>query len=170
MKKFFKTTLACMLALLIVGLILPIVGISIIAGVVASSGADSTIEKNSVLFLDLNGVIEERAVENPLASIMDSELKNYGLDEILAAIKEAKANENIKGIYLQAGAVEGASGASLEEIRVELASFKESGKFIVAYGDQYSQGLYYLATIADKVILKPQGSISWHGLASTPVF
>ena len=170
MKKFFKTTLACMLALLIVGLILPIVGISIIAGVVASSGADSTIEKNSVLFLDLNGVIEERAVENPLASIMDSELKTYGLDEILAAIKEAKANENIKGVYLQAGAVEGASGASLEEIRGELASFKESGKFIVAYGDQYSQELYYLATIADKLILNPQGSIGWHGLASTPVF
>lgn len=170
MKKFFKTTLACMLALLIVGLILPIVGISIIAGVVASSGADSTIEKNSVLFLDLNGVIEERAVENPLASIMDSELKTYGLDEILAAIKEAKANENIKGIYLQAGAVEGASGASLEEIRGELASFKESGKFIVAYGDQYSQELYYLATVADKLILNPQGSIGWHGLASTPVF
>lgn len=170
MKKFFKTTLACMLALLIVGLILPIVGISIIAGVVASSGADSTIEKNSVLFLDLNGVIEERAVENPLASIMDSELKTYGLDEIIAAIKEAKANENIKGIYLQAGAVEGASGASLEEIRGELASFKESGKFIVAYGDQYSQELYYLATVADNLILNPQGSIGWHGLASTPVF
>ena len=170
MKKFFKTTLACMLALLIVGLILPIVGISIIAGVVASSGADSTIEKNSVLFLDLNGVIEERAVENPLSSIMDSRLKTCGLDEILAAIKEAKANENIKGIYLQAGAVEGASGASLEEIRGELASFKESGKFIVAYGDQYSQELYYLATIADKLILNPQGSIGWHGLASTPVF
>ena len=170
MKKFFKTTLACMLALLIVGLILPIVGISIIAGVVASSGADSTIEKNSVLFLDLNGAIEERAVENPLASIMDDEFKTYGLDEIIAAIKEAKANENIKGIYLQAGAVEGASGASLEEIRGELASFKESGKFIVAYGDQYSQELYYLATIADKLILNPQGSIGWHGLASTPVF
>ena len=170
MKKFFKTTLACMLALLIVGLILPIVGISIIAGVVASSGADSTIEKNSVLFLDLNGVIEERVVENPLATIMTDEFKSYGLDEILAAIKEAKANENIKGIYLQAGAVEGASGASLEEIRGELASFKESGKFIVAYGDQYSQELYYLATVADKLILNPQGSIGWHGLASSPIF
>ena len=156
--------------MLIVGLILPIVGISIIAGVVASSGADSTIEKNSVLFLDLNGVIEERVVENPLATIMTDEFKSYGLDEILAAIKEAKANENIKGIYLQAGAVEGASGASLEEIRGELASFKESGKFIVAYGDQYSQELYYLATVADKLILNPQGSIGWHGLASSPIF
>ena len=170
MKKFFKTTLACMLALLIVGLILPIVGISIIAGVVASSGADSTIEKNSVLFLDFNGIIEERTVENPLASIMNDGLKSYGLDEILAAIKEAKSDKNIEGIYLQAGSVEGISSASLEEIRGELESFKESGKFVVAYGDQYSQGLYYLATVADKVILNPQGSIGWHGLASSPIF
>ncbi|MBR5592899.1 MAG: signal peptide peptidase SppA [Bacteroidaceae bacterium] len=170
MKKFFKTTLAYALALIIAGLLLPIVGIGIVAGIAASSSESGDIEKNSVLFLDLNGVIEERAVENPLASIMDDEFKSYGLDEILAAIKEAKANENIKGIYLQAGAVEGASGASLEEIRGELASFKESGKFIVAYGDQYSQELYYLATVADKVILNPQGSIAWHGLASTPVF
>ena len=170
MKKFFKTTLACMLALLIVGFILPIVGISIIAGVVASSGADSTIEENSVLFLDFNGSIEERAVENPFASMMNDEFKSYGLDEIIAAIKEAKINKDIKGIYLQAGVVEGISSASLEEIRGELESFKESGKFVVAYGDQYSQGLYYLATVADKVILNPQGSIGWHGLASSPIF
>ena len=170
MKKFFKTTLAYALALIIAGLVLPIVGIGIVAGIAASSSESGDIEKNSVLFLDLNGVIEERAVENPLSSIMDSKLKTYGLDDIIAAIKEAKANENIKGIYLQAGAVEGASGASLEEIRGELASFKESGKFIVAYGDQYLQELYYLATVADKLILNPQGSIGWHGLASTPVF
>ena len=170
MKDFFKTTFACVLAMVIAGIVLIIAGTSIIAGALTSSDDKGEIERNSVLFLDLNGAIEERTDENPLASIMDSELKTYGLDEILAAIKEAKANENIKGIYLQAGAVEGASGASLEEIRGELASFKESGKFIVAYGDQYSQGLYYLATIADKVILNPQGSISWHGLASTPVF
>ena len=170
MKEFFKTTFACVLAMVVAGIILLFVGIGIVVGIVTSSDDKGEIEKNSVLFLDLNGVIEERAVENPLASIMDSELKTYGLDEIIAAIKEAKANENIKGIYLQAGAVEGASGASLEEIRGELASFKESGKFIVAYGDQYSQELYYLATVADKLILNPQGNIGWHGLASTPVF
>ncbi len=156
--------------MVVAGIIFFIVGIGIVVGIVTSSDDKGEIEKNSVLFLDLNGAIEERAVENPLASIMDDEFKTYGLDEIIAAIKEAKNNGNIKGIYLQAGAVEGASGASLEEIRGELASFKESGKFIVAYGDQYSQELYYLATIADKVILNPQGSISWHGLASTPIF
>ena len=170
MKGFLKTTLACILALVIAGFILPFVVIGFIAGILASSGESGVIEKNSVLFLDFNGTIEERVVENPLATIMTDEFKSYGLDEILAAIKEAKANENIKGIYLQAGAVEGASGASLEEIRGELASFKESGKFIVAYGDQYSQELYYLATVADKLILNPQGSIGWHGLASSPIF
>ena len=170
MKSFFKTTLACVLALVIAGVVLPFVLVGFIAGIVASTGADSTIEKNSVLFLDFNGIIEERTVENPLASIMNDGLKSYGLDDIIAAIKEAKSDKNIEGIYLQAGSVEGISSASLEEIRGELESFKESGKFVVAYGDQYSQGLYYLATVADKVILNPQGSIGWHGLASSPIF
>ena len=171
MKAFFKTTFACVLGIVIAGLILPIVGIMLVAGIVASSvGGNGEIEENSILFLDLNGAIEERAQENPFASLMNDDFNSYGLDEIIDAIKEAKSNKDIKGIYLQAGAVEGASGASLEEIRGELASFKESGKFVVAYGDQYSQELYYLATIADKVILNPQGSIAWHGLASTPVF
>ena len=170
MKSFLKTTLACVLALVIAGLILPFVLVGFVAGIVSSSGESGVIEKNSVLFLDFNGSIEERAVENPLASIMNDEFKSYGLDEIIAAIKEAKINKDIKGIYLQAGVVEGISSASLEEIRGELESFKESGKFVVAYGDQYSQGLYYLATVADKVILNPQGSIGWHGLASSPIF
>lgn len=171
MKNFFKTALACLLAIVITTVVFILMGIGAVSGIVASFMKDvGKIEKNSILFLDLNGSVEERVEENPLASIIDSEHNFYGLDEIIAAIKEAKANENIKGIYLQAGAVEGASGASLEEIRGELASFKESGKFIVAYGDQYSQELYYLATVADKLILNPQGSIAWHGLASSPIF
>ena len=170
MKDFFKTTFACILGMLIAGVVLPIVGIMAIAGIVASTASSGEIEKNSVLFLDFNGTLEERAVENPLASIMGNEFNSYGLDDILAAIKEAKKDKNIEGLYLQAGAMDGASSASLEEIRGELQSFKESGKFIVAYGDQYSQGLYYLATVADKLILNPQGSIAWRGLASTPIF
>ena len=170
MKDFFKTTFACILGMLIAGVVLPIVGIMAIAGIVASTASSGEIEKNSVLFLDFNGTLEERAVENPLASIMGNEFNSYGLDDILAAIKEAKKDKNIEGLYLQAGAMDGASSASLEEIRGELQSFKASGKFIVAYGDQYSQGLYYLATVADKLILNPQGSIAWRGLASTPIF
>ena len=100
MKSFLKTTLACVLALVIAGLILPFVGIGIISGIVSSSGDSGVIEKNSVLFLDLNGTIEERTVENPLATIMNDEFKSYGLDEIIAAIKEAKGDKNIEGIYL----------------------------------------------------------------------
>ena len=169
MKGFLKNTFACVLGVVIAGLVLPIVGIAVIAGIAAPAG-NGEIEKNSVLFLDLNGTIEECAEENPFSSMMNDEFKSYGLDEIISAIKEAKRNENIEGIYLQAGVVDGASSASLEEIRGELESFKESGKFVVAYGDQYSQELYYLASVADKVILNPQGSIAWHGLASSPVF
>lgn len=170
MKEFLKITFACVLGMLIAGVILPVVGINIISGIVAPSSGKGDIKKNSVLFLDFEGTLEERAEENPLTSIMGDNLKTYGLDEIIAAIKEAKSNGDIEGIYLQAGVVEEASSATLEEIRGELESFKESGKFVVAYGDQYSQGLYYLASVADKVILNPQGNIAWHGLASTPIF
>ena len=170
MKSFFKTFFASVLGMVIAGIILFFVGVNAIVGIFASSDDTGDIEKNSVLFLDFNGVLEERAVKNPLASVMNAEQKSYGLDEIVAAIKEAKTNKDIKGIYLQAGVLESASSATLEEIRSELESFKESGKFIVAYGDQYLQGLYYLASVADKLILNPQGSIAWRGLASTPIF
>ena len=170
MKSFFKTFFASVLGMVIAGIILFFVGVNAIVGIFASSDDTGDIEKNSVLVLDFNGVLEERAVKNPLASVMNAEQKSYGLDEIVAAIKEAKTNKDIKGIYLQAGVLESASSATLEEIRSELESFKESGKFIVAYGDQYLQGLYYLASVADKLILNPQGSIAWRGLASTPIF
>lgn len=170
MKGFLKTTLACVLGMIIAGGFLLFLGINLIAGIATFSSEKGEIEKNSILFLDFNGTLGERVVENPIASIMNEDQKNYGLDEILYAIKEAKRNGDIAGIYLQAGNFGGASSASLEEIRSELQSFKESGKFIIAYGDCYSQGLYYLATVADKVILNPQGRIEWHGLASTPIF
>lgn len=171
MKDFFKTTLASVLGMVIAGVIIVTVGVNMLSGIVTSLMDDvGDIEKNSVLFLDFNGALEERIEENPLASIMNGDLDTYGLDEILAAIKEAKVNKNIEGIYLQMGVIDEASSASLEEIRGELESFKESGKFIVAYGDQYSQGLYYLATVADKIILNPYGNIAWHGLASSPIF
>ena len=94
---------------------------------------------------------------------------SYGLNDILSSIKKAKENDKIKGIYIQPSYL-ATSFASLEEIRNALQDFKESGKFIVAYADQYTQGMYYLASVADKVIINPQGNISWHGLASQPVF
>ena len=168
MKEFFKIMLACMVSIVVVGIMLPIFGVVSIIGAV-SSDSSNEIKENSVLFLDLQGTLEERTQETPFASIMGDDFQTSGLDDIIASIKEARSNDNITGIYLQAGAME-ASAASLEEIRGELESFKESGKFIIAYGDQYSQGMYYLATVADKVIVNPSGSIAWHGLVSQPIF
>ncbi|MBR4065937.1 MAG: signal peptide peptidase SppA [Bacteroidaceae bacterium] len=169
MKSFFKTMLACVAGILAAGLLF-LFGFGFFIGSVASMGsANEGIKENSVLMLDLNGIFGERADENPFAVLMNGDMKSYGLEDIIASIKEAKNNPDIKGIYLQAGMME-IQFASLEEIRSELESFKESGKFVVAYGDQYSQWLYYLASVADKVIVNPEGSISWHGLASQPIF
>lgn len=169
MKSFFKTMLACLAALLVAGFLFIFGLVSLIGSVASAGSGDKGIKENSVLMLDLNGTLSERADENPLASLMSDDMKSYGLEDIIASIKEAKNNPDIKGIYLQTGVMD-ASLASLEEIRGELASFKESGKFVVAYGDQYLQELYYLATVADKVIVNPEGSIGWHGLAAQPIF
>lgn len=168
MKDFFKVVLACTVSIVIVGIVLPIFGVVSLVNAVSSDG-DCEIKENSVLFLDLKGALEERVEDIQLASFLGDDYQACGLDDILASIKKCKDDTNIKGIYLQAGALE-AEAASLEEIRRELASFKESGKFVVAYGDQYSQGMYYLATVADKVIVNPSGSIAWHGLAVQPIF
>ena len=169
MKPFVKTMLACLAGIFIAGFLFIFVLFSLIGSVASMGNGNEGIKENSVLMLELSGTFGERADDNPLASLMDDELKSYGLEDIIASIKEAKRNPDIKGIYLQAGTME-IEFASLEEIRGELEAFKESGKFVVAYGDQYSQWLYYLATVADKVIVNPEGSISWHGLAAQPIF
>lgn len=169
MNSFVKTMLACLVAVLIAGSLFVSVLFSLIGSVASMGSEDEGIKENSVLMLELDGIFGERADDNPLVSLMNDGKNSYGLEDIIASIKEAKKNPKIKGIYLQAGMME-VQFASLEEIRGELASFKESGKFVVAYGDQYSQWLYYLATVADKVIVNPEGSISWHGLAIQPIF
>ena len=169
MNSFVKTMLACLVAVLIAGSLFVSVLFSLIGSVASMGSEDEGIKENSVLMLELDGIFSERADDNPFVSLMNDGKNSYGLEDIIASIKEAKKNPKIKGIYLQAGMME-IQFASLEEIRGELASFKESGKFVVAYGDQYSQWLYYLATVADKVIVNPEGSISWHGLAIQPIF
>ena len=169
MKDFFKYTFASMLGIVLASIVLGILGIVTLVGMVASSDTETVVKENSVFMLNLEGTLAERVQENPLNTIMGEDYQEYGLDDILTSIQKAKDNENIKGIYLQAGAME-ASCASLEEIRNALKSFKESGKFIVAYGDGYTQGMYYLASVADKVIVNPQGSIAWQGLVSQTVF
>lgn len=170
MKDFLKYMLAAIVGVCIVGVVFTIIGIMSIAGMVASSsGSETTVKDNSVFILNLNGSVEERSQPNPLSQLMGDDFGTYGLDDILSSIKKAKDNEKIKGICLNAGAF-ACSPASLEEIRNALKDFKESGKFIVAYGGNYLQSTYYLASVADKVAINPQGSLGWHGLATQTYF
>lgn len=169
MKDFLKFTLATITGIIVSSVLLFFISILMIFSITSSPGMETPVHKNSIMMLDLNGTLVERSRENPLEFLFGGEYNSYGLDDILSSIKKAKKNEDIKGIYIQATSLT-ASFASLEEIRDALKDFKESGKFIVAYGDNYSQGLYYLSSVADKVLLNPQGMIEWRGLAATPMF
>ena len=169
MKDFLKFTFASVIGVILAGVVFTILGIITLVGIVASSDTETVVKDNSIFVLDFKGSLSERVQENPLQQLLGEEFEAYGLDDILASIKKAKDNDKIKGIYIQPSYLE-ASYASLEEIRNALLDFKESGKFIVAYADQYAQKMYYLSSVADKIIINPQGSIGWHGAGMQPVF
>ena len=172
MKDFLKFTLATVTGIILSSIVLFIIGMVTLFGIVSTSDTETVVKKNSVMMLDLNGTLVERTQESPLgilSELFSDDSNTYGLDDILSSVKKAKENENIKGIYLQASML-GTSYASLQEIRNALLDFKESGKFIIAYGDSYTQGLYYLSSVADKVLLNPKGMIEWRGIASAPLF
>ena len=133
MKDFFKFTLATVTGIILSSIVLFFIGIMVIFGIVSSSDTETVVKKNSVMMLDLNGILVERtqeSLENVLSMLTGDNSNVYGLDDILASIKKAKENENIKGIYIQASAL-GSPYASLQAIRNALTDFKESGKFIV---------------------------------------
>ena len=172
MKVFLKFTLATVTGIILSSIVLFIIGMVTLFGIMAASDTETIVKKNSVMILDLNGTLVERTQEDPLgivSQLFNDDSNTYGLDDILSSIKKAKENEDIKGIYLQANSL-GTSYASLQEIRNALLDFKESGKFVIAYADSYTQGLYYLSSAADKVLLNPKGMIEWRGIASTPLF
>lgn len=171
MKSFFKNLLASTLGCFIAIGILSFFSFIIFLIILFSSSDTYKLEDNTVLAIKLEGVLSERVQEtNPLMEYLGlSETNEVGLDDILSSIKKAKENNKIKGIYLNAGLFS-ASSASLKEIRDQLIDFKETGKFIVAYGDVYTQGCYYLASVADKVIINPQGNLDLHGVSSSPMF
>ena len=174
MKDFLKYTLATVVGIILAGVVFTIISIIAVSGMIASMSSintsEASISKNSILELNLSGALQERSEDNPLSQLINKEqYQIYGLDDILKAIRNAKENDKIKGIYIQAGAFS-AAPSSYEEIRNALLDFKKSGKFIVAYGDTYTQGTYYLSSVADRIFLNPQGEITWYGLASEPVF
>lgn len=169
MKEFLRSTLATITGVLICGFIFIILGVTMLAGIVASSESETLVMPNSVFTLELKGTVQERYQPSPVDQFFEDQISTYGLEDILNSIQKAKENEQIKGIYLHTGAL-ACSTASLQAIHRALTDFKQSGKFLIAYADMYTQGGYYLASVADKVIVNPVGSLSWHGLASETMF
>lgn len=171
MKQFFKTVFASTLGVLVATGILVMASICLIVGIAASSSGTTAYEpgKNTVFELKLNGSLSDQVAQNPFAELMGEKNEGLSVTDIIKAIRKAKANDNIKGIYLNAGSLSGGF-AGLEAIHRELKNFKESGKFIVAYGDSYTQGAYYLCSVADSLFLNPQGTVGLVGLASQGLF
>lgn len=168
MKQFFKSVAATVVGIFAFGIIMGIFVFFSLIGMLMSSSKPS-LRDNSVMVMKLQGTINEQAQENVMGQITGGSFNQLGLNEILSSIKKAKKEDKIKGIYLEPGAL-ATDYATLQEIRKALEDFKKSGKWIVAYGDAMSQGSYYLASVANKVYLNPEGSIDWHGLASQPMF
>ncbi len=170
MKDFLKYTLATVVGIILAGIIMTVISIISVAGMVASEGIAGSVPKNSILRIKLQGEIVDRAGEgSPMDILNQDEEATIGLDQALEALKKAAKNDKVKGIYLEGGSL-AAYPADLEELRQGLLEFKESGKWIVAYGDNFSRGAYYLCSVADEIILNPSGMIDWSGMASQPIF
>lgn len=169
MKDFLKNVLATVVGITGFIILVVIIGLMSIVGMVASNEATTNVEDNSVFVLNLSGSIDEQGASNPFSMLTGNGESDYGLNDILAAIEKAKHNDNIKGIYLEAGDIS-TGYATLQEIRNALADFRKSGKWIFAYGDFYSQGAYYVASVANKIYINPQGAVDWHGLGAQPMF
>ena len=170
MKQFLKYVLATVTGIVLVMVIMGVLGVISLVGMAAASAGNTQVNENSVFTLSLSGRLDERVASNPLSELTGQVSKNLGLDDILTAIKKAKDNEDIKGIYLEAGAFMADTPASAHAIREALLDFKKSGKWIIAYGDSYTQTTYYICSVADKLFLNPEGMVDWHGLSSSPYF
>lgn len=170
MKDFFKYMSATVVGLIVFTLLTGVIGAMCIVGMIASGSSAKDVSENSVMVLNMSGILDERSESSFMDELNGGTVGTIGLDDVLEAIGKAKDNDKIKGIYIEAGMLSADSYASLAAIRNALLDFKKSGKWIVAYGDVYTQGTYYVASVADKVFLNPSGQIDWHGISSQPVF
>ncbi len=174
MKEFFKFVFASMIGFILSFFLVFILLIALIVAMVSSAGSEGKISatSNSIMHISLDYPIKERADKNPFSEFglmgFDNK-KRIGLNEILLSLEEAKEDDHIKGIYLDVSSL-AAGFATIEEIRNALIDFKKSGKFILAYSEVYTQGAYYLASVADKVYLNPEGMIDFRGLSSELMF
>ncbi|MGJ1263801.1 signal peptide peptidase SppA [Sphingobacterium spiritivorum] len=174
MKSFLKYVLATITGIVIATIILFIVIAGIIGSLISSASTDAApvVADNSVLYITLNHEIKERSETNPLEGVDIpgfGTTKTLGLDDILERIQSAKSDSKIKGIYLNISGVN-TGFATLQEIRDALIDFKASKKFIVSYSEGYTQKAYYLASVADKIYLNPEGSLDFRGLSTSIMF
>lgn len=166
MKQFFKYTLATICGIIILGIVSFILFMISLVGIIASGNQVTKAEDNSVFVLKLNGVVQERGEEDsPLSAVLGQvDMEVMGLDDIIASIKKAKAEDNIKGIYIEGGVSSFDSPATAQQVRDALKDFRKSGKWIVAYADQYLQANYYVVSVADKVYMNKTGILDFKGV------
>ena len=166
MKQFFKMTLATICGIAIFLVITGLFFVISLVGMIASDSASTKVKDNSVFVIKLNGTISERAEEGtPFDALLGlGDMSAMGLDELIASIRKAKNNDDIKGIYLEGGVLSFDAPATAQQLRDALKDFKKSGKWIVAYADQYYQASYYVASVADNIYLNDHGAIDFKGL------
>lgn len=170
MKDFLKYVLATIVGIICTGFIMGMMSLFMFIVMAISSSDTPSVKNGTVLRIQLSGTLNERAKENPFAQYLNNNIaQTQGLDDIITAIKTAQTNDKIRGIYLEGGTLI-SDMATAQELRKALVDFKKSKKFILAYADNYSQGSYYIASAADKVLVNPSGIVDWHGLASQPIF
>lgn len=169
MKSFIKYTMATVVGIFLTMTLFTIISIISLAGMMATEGMSAPIKEKSILRLDLSGTLAERSESNPFVALMGEENKALSLEDALLALDKAAKNENIIGVYLEGGAM-GANPGMAQELRQALVEFKESGKWVVAYGDSYGKTAYYLSSVADSVLLNPEGNVDFGGMASQIMF
>ncbi|PAW93721.1 signal peptide peptidase SppA [Mucilaginibacter sp. MD40] len=170
MKQFFKFVLATVVGITLVF----VIGFAILLGIIAAAAGSEKavqVESNSILHIKFDYQINERTPNNPFNNLpfFGDRKRNLGLNDILTSIKKAKTDDRIKGIFLDESYMMNGQ-ATTEEIRNALLDFKKSGKFIMAYSEVYTQGFYYLASVADKVYLNPKGIFEFKGFSSQITF
>ena len=169
MKSFIKYTMATVVGIFLTMTLFTIISIISLAGMMATEGMSAPIKEKSILRLDLSGTLAERSDSNPFAALMGEENTALSLEDALLALDKAAKNENIIGVYLEGGAM-GANPGMAQELRQALVEFKESGKWVLAYGDSYGKTAYYLSSVADSVLLNPEGNVDFGGMASQIMF
>lgn len=169
MKSFIKHTMATVVGIFLTMTLFSIISIISIVAMIATVDVSTPIKEKSILRINLSGSLAERSDANPFASLMGEEGESLSLEETMQALDKAAKNNNIIGVYLDGGTLDATPGMA-QELRQALLKFKESGKWVIAYSDSYSEASYYLSSVADSVLLNPEGNVDFSGLSSQVMF